>query len=214
MVTQTQWWSTNRSAADVLSWVTAHPTSSTVAPLREWSGSGIQSPQVTDSVGFDGNSSGVLYELYVSVTPFTLSGDRTGISVTASVYYRPARAPQETIPVTAKLVVTQIQPGGAGNGGTVTTTDPGEIGRVARIINGLPTAPLGPRYCPMSNGAGISLSFESSSGTVLYLVSLETSGCGGSAITVAGHPQPPLEGNIDAARQVVSAIGAHWQLVG
>ena len=214
MVTQTQWWSTNTSAADVLSWVAAHPTSSTVATLQEWSGSGIQSPRVTDAVGFDGNSAGVLYELYVGVTPFTLSGGRTGIEVTASVYYRPARTPQETIPVTAKLVVSQILPGVAGNGGTVTTTDPGVIGQVARIINGLPTAPLGPRYCPMNNGAGISLSFESSSGTVLYLVSLETSGCGGSAITVAGHPQPPLAGNVDAAGQVVSAIGAHWHLMG
>lgn len=212
MVTRTQWWSTDQSAADVLSWVTAHPTSSTLAALREWTGSSIQTPHVATTVGFDGNSPGVLYQLYVAVAPFTLSNGQTGVAVSASVSYRPARTPQETIPVTAKLVVTQIVPEGRGTGGTVTTTDPTEISRVAKIINGLPTAPAGPEYCPLNDGAGLTLRFESSSGTVLYVVNMQTTGCGGSTITVAGKWQPPLANGITADQQVVSAIGAHWQI--
>lgn len=210
-ITQTQWWSTNRPAADVLSWVAAHPVSSTVATLQEWSGSGVRAPRTSTVVGFDGTSTGVLYELNVSVTPFTLSSGATGIQVTATVYYRPARAAQETIPVTAKLVVTQIPPGETGNGGTVTTTDPSEIGRVAKIINGLPTAPLTPMHCPMDDGAGINLKFESASGNVLGVVTMGTTGCARTSIVIEGGKQPRLDSSLASVQQIEQVIGVHWQ---
>lgn len=211
VITRTQWWSTNMSAGDVLSWVAEHPVSSTVATLQEWTGSGVQAPHTSTAIGFDGTSTGVLYELNVSVTPFTLSSGGTGIQVTASVDYRPSRSARETIPVTAKLVVTQTRPGETGNGGTVTTTDPGEIGRVAKIINGLPTAPRAPMNCPFDDGAGINLKFESASGNVLDVVTMETTGCTRASIVIEGAKQPQLESSLGAVQQTEQVIGAHWQ---
>ena len=202
MVTRTTWWSSTLSQADTLAWMGAHPAAGLIASITG-----------TSLIGFQGNGSGVINQITVYAESFTLPGGKTGIQLSSVVVYRPARTAQETIPAAAKLVATPGFPWPkSDNGAPETFTDQSEISHVAQIINALPTIPLGTYSCPNDSGGGLSLDFESASGSVLVQVSLAASGCGGASVTTHGEQQPTLAAGAATIQQIQSVLGTHWQV--
>jgi len=202
MVTRTTWWRSTLSAADTLAWMRAHPTAGLIPSITG-----------TSLIGFQGNGSGVIDQITVYAEAFTLPGGTTGIQLSAVVVYQPVRPAQETIPAAAKLVATPEFPRPkSSDGAPATFTDQTEISRVAQIINALPTIPIGTYSCPNDSGGGLSLDFESASGTILAQVSLMASGCGGTLVRTHGEQQPELAGGAATIQQIQAVLGTHWQV--
>jgi hypothetical protein len=200
MVSRTGWWSSTLGPADALAWMRAHPAAGLFPDATGLS-----------LIGFQGNGSGVIDQINVYAETFALPGGKTGIQVSSVVVFQPLRTAQETIPTVAKLVATPQYPRPEnGDGAPATFTDQAEISRVAQIINALPTFYLGVYSCPADSGGGLSLDFESGSGTVLAQVELKSGGCGGVFVTAHGRLQPTLAGGSTTIQQIQAVLGTHW----
>ncbi|MBR7830325.1 hypothetical protein KDK95_28745 [Actinospica sp. MGRD01-02] len=136
--------------------------------------------------------------------------------LTTQVSSQPATGPTLSLASTAiaKLVAIPDYPGQSGRSSTstsATVTDQTEIDRVATLINALPPAPTGIFNCPMDTGGGLTLKFESSSGTVVEQAVMAATGCGGTLITIAGKRMDRASGD-DTIQQIQHILGTNWQL--
>jgi hypothetical protein len=102
----------------------------------------------------------------------------------------------------------------AGKSTTVTVTNLSKIRAIAAAIDALPLFPAGAMSCPMDNGEAMVLSFGSGhGGQPLAVVSVGTSGCDATAVTIGGKVQPALAGG-ELAVVVARALGLPIALLG
>jgi hypothetical protein len=94
---------------------------------------------------------------------------------------------------------------------SATITEQTEINRVATLINNLPPAPTGVFNCLLDTGGGLTLKFESNSGTVVEQAVMDATGCGGTRITIAGKQSARASGE-DTIQQVQHILGTNWQV--
>lgn len=113
-----------------------------------------------------------------------------------------------------KLIAIPDYPGQAAHSSgstSATITDQAEITRVAALINALPPAPTGVFNCPMDTGGGLTLDFESSSGTIVEQAVMAATGCGGTTITIAGKQSARASGD-DTIQRIQRILGTNWQV--
>ena len=201
------WWSTNLSPAAALAWFRAHPP--TGMTLRMWG-----STSAGGFLGFapqraiDGVRGATVY-----VETFPMADGRTGVQASADIVYQQVRTAQEMVPLAAKLVVDPRMPasGGQPHGKSVVITDPARIASATKIVNALViTVPT--ISCPIDNGSGIQMTFESADGAVLAVAGLSAEGCGNASLTVGSTRVPELGGGAAAIPQIQSLVGTHWKL--
>lgn len=207
------WWSTDLSSADVFTWFRAHPPAGMELQVT---GDSAQSPLL----GFAAKqASPTAGDPTVYVQTFALPGGRTGIQLSADVTYLPVRTTQEMLPAAAKLVVVpdfgmnvkgpQTQPHASG----VTVTDTARIADVTGIIDSLQLVDS-VRSCPMDDGSGLRLTFESADGTTLAVARAEESGCGDISLKIGSSSPLDLSGTatVPVIQQIETAIGTSWSL--
>lgn len=109
-----------------------------------------------------------------------------------------ATVSQPRVPTGARRLVVTDDFLGRRLQGPLTYTAPGTIARVAGLIDGLPTAPLGLRACPLDTGATIRLTFAAARGAPgskpLAVAVVDPTGCGDVMLTVRGKRGPALSG--------------------
>jgi hypothetical protein len=221
LVERTAWWSTNQSPTALLAWLSADPPAGTTADGSADSapvGGGTLSTRDFAAPAVPGVISQRLVETSVSGLPGGGSALREDVIVT----YLPAKSAAETIPVAAEIDVAPTGPAGrnpatspgstASPGGSLTVTDPAEIAEVTSVINGLPAKSAGAVNCPMDNGAGLRLTFRSRPGVELAEVDVAATGCRTVSVTIGGSKQPALSGGDQLTSQIMTVIGANWQL--
>lgn len=220
LVQHTEWWTTSQAPAALLAWIKAHPPTGTTADGSSTStSSGTADLWVQDfaAPAQPGVISQRLLEAAVTAAP----GGGSALRVDAIVTYLPTKSAAETIAVPVMLEVTPDYPGqgqgqqqGAANPAVapVKVTDPLKIAEITSLVNGLPAAPTGGMNCPMDNGSGLKVSFQSASGAPWAQADINASGCRTVTITVNGKAQPALSGGDQLTDQIISILGTHWQL--
>ena len=123
------------------------------------------------------------------------------------------RATTEPVAATTKLVaIPEYAQRGESTSDAATFTDQVKINRVADIVNALPPAPTGVFHCPMDDGAGLELDFESGSSAVLEHASMRATGCGGTTITIGGK-QSSRASSRQTIQEIQQVLGTNWQLL-
>lgn len=211
LVTRTEWWQSSLSPSALAAWLGANPPAGLMSS-RSGSPTSVSPYFLT---GYMENASGVLDQINLYAEAFTLpDGRTTGLQLIAAVVYRPERTAQETVSGATQIVATPTFPGlGARAADATTVTNPSEIAQVEKIINALPTQPLGTFNCPEDTGGSLGLTFESGTGARLAQVQIAASGCGSATVTAGGKQQPELAGSGPTVQQIQTIIGTHWQLM-
>lgn len=205
------WWNTDLSPADVFAWFRAHPPA----------GMELQATGESAQAKFLGfaakQSSPTAGDPTVYVQTFTLPGGRTGIQLSADVSYLPVRTAQQMVPTAARLVVVpdfgmnakgaQTQPHASG----VTVTDPARIADVTRIINSLQLVDS-IRNCPLDDGSGLQLTFESADGATIAAAHADELGCRDISLRIGSSGPLDLSGatTVPVIQQIETAIGTSW----
>jgi trimeric autotransporter adhesin len=216
LVQHTEWWTTSQAPAALLAWIKAHPPTGTTADGSSTStSSGATDLWIQDfaAPAQPGVISQRLLEAAVTAAP----GGGSALRVDAIVTYLPTKSAAETIAVPVTLEVTPDFPQGQqgiSNAAVapLKVTDPVQIAEITSLVNGLPAAPAGGMNCPMDNGSGLKVSFQSASGAPWAQADINASGCRTVTVTVNGKAQPALSGGDQLTAQIISILGTHWQL--
>lgn len=216
LVERTAWWSSTESPDALLASLAAR------APLGTSADGSAKAAEADGTTLYTLDFSappvaGAISQRLVEASVSALPGGGSALREDVIVTYLPTKPAAETIPVAARLDVTPVLPGGqsaanGASGGPASITDPAVIAEVTSLINGLPAKSAAHVNCPMDNGSGLRLTFLSAAGASLAVVTADASGCRNVTVTIDGAGKPALSGGDQLTNQIMTAIGARWQL--
>lgn len=186
LVDDHSWWVVPGSPAAVILYAVQHvPAGST----RSSSGSG----QIYEEAGLEWPPEGeVLASRMLIFTATELPGGLTGLRADAEDVWVTPRSASEVLPAGSRLLRVSVQ---AGNGKQrpLAITSPRRIAAVAAILNSLPALQPGTGSCPADFGVTIRLAFyRRGAPSPRAVANIDTSGCGGVALTLDGREEPEL----------------------
>jgi hypothetical protein len=207
MVQDTGWWLAS-GPDDVIAYERAHlPAGFRASFSSNGSGSGLT--QAFELLP----DKAPLTKQYLIISTAAAGGGKTAVRVDADVAYQPARPATERVPGTARVVtITQTSGYRGSPPRPVTVTSPATVARIVGYVNGLPVSTV-PRGAPCSSAAvDFRLDFRARPGGPLLAVAGGPVGCDILNFTIAGRPQPPLDGST-FNRQVATLAGLHWTVL-
>lgn len=208
MVQDTGWWLAS-GPDDVIAYERAHlPRGFRLSFSGSGSGSGLT--QAFELLP----DKAPLTKQYLIVSVAAAGGGKTAVRVDADVAYQPARPATERVPATARVVTITQTSGYPGSKPPppVTVTRPATVAAIVAYVNGLPLS-TAPRDAPCPSAAvDFRLDFRARPGGPLLAVAGGPVGCDILNFTVAGRPQPPLDGST-FNRQVTVLAGLHWTVL-
>jgi hypothetical protein len=189
-------WIVPGAPADVLAYVAAHLPPAAKRESRGYlSGPGVP---LNRSETFElGAVPAVLRAQQLSLLVVALAGGRTGLLATAAVIWTVPRTEAQAIGPGARLL--KISVAGTIRGEQprptrLTVTRTAQVDAIAALLNELEAAQPLTRSCPVDFGVNVRLAFYRAAGArPLAVAVLDTGGCGGVALTIAGRAQPGLE---------------------
>ena len=208
------WWLVPASPEETLLYICTHlPAATTSATIFEGGLTGPNIPENAIGALTVPGSPGTLV-----VWTVRLPDGSTALRADAEVVWLTPRPASETIPSGARLMRIAVHapgwPGGfepeplallARLPGQVTSV--AQIDEIVSLLNGLDVSQPGVRSCPIERAANsnVELSFYANAGAApLAVADIRLEGCGGVDLTLAGVPQPSLEGG----SRLIGPIGA------
>lgn len=200
------WWTTSRSAQDVLDYFGSHVPGG-IEQNGSFNGVG-DFDRAYRGLTFGGNAPEWVkpavftqLELLIEVTPYQ---GRTAVRVDAHAIWLPQRTAAETVPLAVTSVEVVVDR--RGSAPTVRRTLAAAQARsLARVVNGLPVATPGTISCPMMRGFTDVLTFHSAHGVVA--VNAEADGCGFVRVVSAPGDAPSLSGGAIVDHAVLRFFG-------
>jgi hypothetical protein len=206
----TDFWETPGSPQAVLAWEQAH------LPRRFTPGDADFGPPAWDR-GFELAPEGVLVSRELDVEVASAGGGQTGIRVDAWVAWQPPRpASGQIAPAATTVTIAELytdSPATKHLPAPVTITDPGEVRKLAALIDGLPlsTTPAD-TPCPFSLHPFLSLTFRARPGGPALAVAQTGQQCYSVALTVRGAQQLPLQDEPTLDPQILKLAALPWKV--
>jgi hypothetical protein len=217
-VARTEWWIAPGNPRQVLAWETKHLP----APFQQCGGGSAKAWWDADCVLPD--VPGVLTDRQLNIVTTAVGHGQTGIQVSSSDQWIPARPATEVIPPAARVVtITMTDSTMTGNTvetvrepKPVTVANPAEVRRIAALLDGLPLILPEPYGCPSGGNGDLTLVFTARTGApALATVTAELTGCAFIDLTIGGTQQPELGpggAGRTFARQAIKVAGLNWKL--
>jgi hypothetical protein len=146
------------------------------------------------------------------------AGNQTLIRVDAQVMWNPPRPAGEVVPSAARVVTLSRVPASGRPPAPVTITDPGPVGQIITLTNGLalyPVPPLDPTCLDDQDGQVVLTFRATAGGPALAVATAQAGGCRGVDFIIGGKYQPGLGGPIATqvfGAQVLRVAGLHWKV--
>lgn len=164
--------------------------------------------------------SGQISSRTMSLFAVDAGNGRTDIEVVVSAEWIPPRPASEVIPQGVRAITITAVPDmnlGITPPAAVTVTDPGQVRRIAGLIDALSLSPPGVFSCPLDAGAKLVLTFRAQGpdGPVLAVAEPSLEGCEWTYLTIGGKPEPNLgapNGGRSVAADVLRIAGLSWNL--
>lgn len=217
-VARTQWWIAPGNPKQVLAWETKHLP----APFQQCGGGGAKAWWDADCILPD--VPGELTDRQLNIVTAAVGHGQTGIQVSASDQWIPARPATEVIPSAARVVtITMTDSTMTGNTAETaaepkpaTITNPAEVRRIAALLDGLPLILPEAYSCPTGGNGDLTLAFKARThAPALATATAELTGCAFIDLTIGGRQQPrlgPGGAGRTLARQALTIAGLNWKL--
>lgn len=190
------WWRVQSSAAQVLSYVTAHLPRDAKPYVSEWGG---PSPVYHMKSFALAPIPGVLSERVLAVSVVQLNRNTTAVRTDGETVWIVPRAASEKVPTGVhEIDIRSAYPGHAPIVAVRVTTPP-QVNRIVNWINALPVAQPGTLSCPVLGGPNVTFAFRAAAGRIVSRASgmdfEGTSGeCNAIDLSIRGRQQQPLIG--------------------
>ncbi len=136
---------------------------------------------------------GALSQRSLVVEAVDLGHGRTALRADGEDIWITPRPASEKVPQGARLLKVRVTDFAHTIQGPLSVTAHATIARVRALINALPAGQPGTVACPMDWGVTIHLDFDRANGAPLARAAIDTTGCGGVELWIAGRQRPGLQ---------------------